>query len=694
MLDIGRNVNDNLGRERAIESPFVRTNPQWQLKKTMRYISLILLLLSLVATLHGDESHPLSPCDILLDREGTHLYLLEKDAMQLRVRAKGGKHPDETLPLPIEPVRMTFLPDEKIVAVVGGIGEGKLLLIRVRDDDGQPTSPSLEKSFFAGHSPSDAAAARRDGELRFYVADRFAGQVREIDGKTGETLRVFEGGREPIALKVTPDQKTLVVANLLPEHRADTSFTTSRVRLIDLESGSVTPINLYNGTANLYDLDISPDGRFAIVSGTNANYQTVTSQVIDGWIVNNIISVIDIPAKKFVKMIPLDNTHRGAPNPWGVAFGKDGKYIAIALSGSGEVLFLSVESLMAIIRSKLGEEPPSAETRAADPLRYRVQTGLRGTRRLVLRGNTVWVIGYYDDAIAKVTLDVIPPYGKPYFDAHTVPEIPDTDLAEKNARLANDTNAENTDSAWIPLPSFSPRPGIEFTRAFMRLGPKPPETILRRGEYLLSDALYCEEHWQSCITCHPEGRVDALSWDLENDGVGNPKNTKSLLYAHETPPSMITGVRADAETAVRAGVKHILFGSLPEEDYIAMDEYLKSLRPVPSPHLEAGELSRSARRGKILFESSRTRCASCHPEPFFTDLSMHATGSQDFNEPRTRFDTPTLCEVWRTAPYLSTGHWTTVREMLIEGKHGNRDGLLDELSPEELDDLIEYVLSL
>ena len=192
---------------------------------------------------------------------------------------------------------------------------------------------------------------------------------------------------------------------------------------------------------------------------------------------------------------------------------------------------------------------------------------------------------------------------------------------------------------WIPLPGFSPMPGVEFARAFRRLGPKPVETAARRGEYL---ADYTP--WPSSELNGREmaGRADALSWDLENDGVGNPKNTKSLLYAHETPPSMITGVRADAETAVRAGVVHILFGSLPEEDCAAIDEYLKSLRPVPSPRLEGGELNASARRGKILFESSRTRCASCHPEPLYTDLSMHATGSQDFKEPRTRFDTPTL----------------------------------------------------
>ena len=657
----------------------------------MRYGILLVLLLSVFVSAgnSGESNTPSesdsSVCDLLLDREGAFLYTLEKGESRLRRRFEDGSSPDEILPLPADPARMTFTPDETQILISGGIGPGNLFLVRVKDDSGKPVPLTLEKSFAAGHSPESVAALQREEGLRFYAADRFLGKVREFDGATGEALRVFDAGREPSALKAAPDRKTLAVANLLPEYRADTSFTTSRVRLIDLESGEITPIDLHNGTANLYDLDISPDGRFAVVTGTNANYHTVTSQVIDGWIVHNIISVIDIPAKRFVDMVYLDNTYCGAPNPWGISYGEDGKYIAIALSGSGEVLFLSVESLMATLGSRLGEGAPAPAAKGIDPLRYRVQLGLRGTRRVLLRGNTAWVTAYFDSAVGKVTLNTAPPLGKPYFAPRDIPAPPDPDRAEKDTPPS---------ANWIPLPDFSPMPGVLFTRSFTRLAPKRSESAVRRGEYLFCSALHCEEEWQSCITCHPDGRADALSWDLENDGVGNPKNTKSLLLAHETPPSMITGVRADAETAVRAGVVHILFGTLPEEDYCAIDEYLKSLRPLPSPYLENGKLSEKARRGKILFESSRTGCSGCHPEPLFTDLSMHATGSQDYKEPRLKFDTPTLVEVWRTAPYLSTGHWLTLREMLAEGKHPSRGGQSADLSPQELDDLIEYVLSL
>ena len=55
-----------------------------------------------------------------------------------------------------------------------------------------------------------------------------------------------------------------------------------------------------------------------------------------------------------------------------------------------------------------------------------------------------------------------------------------------------------------------------------------------------------------------------MNWDLMNDGIGNPKNCKSMILAHETPPSMISGIRERAELAVRKGYTLIQFYDIPE----------------------------------------------------------------------------------------------------------------------------------
>jgi cytochrome c peroxidase len=58
------------------------------------------------------------------------------------------------------------------------------------------------------------------------------------------------------------------------------------------------------------------------------------------------------------------------------------------------------------------------------------------------------------------------------------------------------------------------------------------------------------------------------------------------------------------------------------------------------------------------------------------------------------FDTPTLVEVWRTAPYLHDGRARTIVDVFK--KHNPRDdhGQSSDLTEQQLADLAEYVLSL
>ena len=98
------------------------------------------------------------------------------------------------------------------------------------------------------------------------------------------------------------------------------------------------------------------------------------------------------------------------------------------------------------------------------------------------------------------------------------------------------------------------------------LGAAPQMTTTRLGELYFNDATLCLQGWQACSSCHShDGRVDGLNWDLLNDGIGNPKNSKSLLLAHATPPSMYLGVRSNACAAVRAGIRYSLFTVQPPE---------------------------------------------------------------------------------------------------------------------------------
>ena len=198
--------------------------------------------------------------------------------------------------------------------------------------------------------------------------------------------------------------------------------------------------------------------------------------------------------------------------------------------------------------------------------------------------------------------------------------------------------------------------------------------------------------------------MDGYNWDLLNDGMGNPKNAKSLILSHQTPPSMWRGVRDKIEDGwdtdtmglqcIRTGFRFIHFTVPDEEKCKDIDAYLRAEKPVPSPFLVDGKLSAKAERGKKIFEDPKIGCAKCHPAPLFTDKKKHDVNTKFYFNDTNEFDTPTLVEVWRTAPYLHDGRYMTMRDVFKLGTHGDVGGAVGDLTDAQIDDLVEYVLSL
>ncbi len=543
--------------------------------------------------------------------------------------------------------------------------DGKNLWVSAGGPDGTVTQIDVARRrvvarLAAGHTPT-APVLSKDGKV-IYVCNRFDDDVSFLDLIAKKEVRRVKVQREPLAAALTADGKFLLVANLLHTGPADVENVAAVVSVIDTAAGKVVKeLRLPNGSGSLNDLRVSPDGKFAVVTHILSRFHLPTTQLERGWVNTNAKTLIDLDRMEVVNTVLLDSVDRGAANPWGVAWSADNKTLVVAHAGTHEISVVDFAALLAKLAQVPREAVPgapgdyatAARTQADVPndlaflvgLRRRVKLpeGELGPRALVMLGSKVCVANYFSDTVSVL------------------------DLAAESPK-------------WDSI----------------SLGPKPVLTAARRGEYFFHSAEICFQGWQSCASCHPgDARVDALNWDLLNDGVGNPKNNKSLLLVHRTPPAMSLGVRETAEQAVRAGIRHILFTVQPPEVGDALDAYLKSLRPVPSPHLVGGKLSKAAARGKKLFNDRAVGCAGCHPAELFTDLQSYDVGTAGkFDPSGTAFDTPTLVEAWRTAPYLHDGSAATMRDVLAGRKVSDLHGQTSRLTELQLDDLIEYVLSL
>lgn len=581
----------------------------------------------------------LGPSALAASKNGKSLYVACTDARQVLWLALPGGEVVRRVSVPGQPSDIVVSPDGKRLFVVCAAPKSTVAVLEAATGRMLTSTP-------AGHTAS-AAVLSPDG-TRLYVLNRFDNDVSVVDVAKGSEITRIEADREPIAAAITPDGGQVWVANSLPNMRTNVSIieeVSPVLTVIDTATLDTTAVYLPSGSNGLRGICISPDGRHAFVTHLLSNFQELPFRLETGWINTNVVSIIDVRQQKVLTTIGLDKLDSGAGNPWDVAYSADGKSICVSLAGTHELSVIDSATLLSdhahrTMSPMMGAWP--IYTSLGESLWRRLKLPGNGPRGVAATGSKVYIAQYFSDSVAVVDLQ------------------------------ASDDGAVGN----IPL------------------GPTPKLTQQRFGELLFHDATICYQRWQSCASCHPDGRADALTWDLMNDGFGNTKNTKSMLLSHRTPPAMAEGVRPSAEVAVRSGIVNILFAQRPEDEAIAIDAYLKALEPVPSPYLVDGRLSAAAERGRELFHSRRIGCQRCHPAPLYTDLKTHNVGTRTPNEYGERFDTPTLVEVWRTAPYMHDGRYTTIKQLLVEGRHGLRRKRGDSLTKQELDDLVEFVLSL
>jgi YVTN family beta-propeller protein len=519
-------------------------------------------------------------------------------------------------------------------------------------------SGKVRKVFTAGHTAM-APVLSLDGKS-LYVCNRFNDSVGVIDLERGREVSQIRVEREPVAAALSPDGKLLFVANHLHAGRSDKGVVAAAVSVIDTGSRRLLKhIPLTNGSTLLRDLCTSPDGRYVAVTHNLARFHLPTTTVAHGWMNDNALSLIDATTLNLVTTVLLDDDDRGAANPWAVAWSADGKLICVTHAGTHEVSIIDAPGLLNKLASLPARLPTPGSLKAQSDsafalsevpndlsflsgLRTRVKLHARGPRCLAFVSNKIFVANYFSDTLSILSLD-------------------------------RQTHSSATIQFETPM---------AVSKA-------------RQGEMFFNDATLCYQGWQSCASCHSsDGRIDGMNWDLLNDGLGNPKNVKSLLFSFQTPPVMSMGVRSDAGAAVRAGLQRILFSPAREDVAGALDEFVKDLQPIPSPYLEHNQYSSSAERGRKLFFSEAIGCGTCHAPPLFTDLKPHAVGTGKFDQRSDTFYTPTLVEVWRTAPYLHDGSAATLRDLVLMHHPPGKGRNKVDLTPSQVDDLVAYVLSL
>lgn len=276
----------------------------------------------------------------------------------------------------------------------------------------------------------------------------------------------------------------------------------------------------------------------------------------------------------------------------------------------------------------------------------------------------------------------------------------------------------------------------------------PPEALGQQVFYNSADVRMTRSNYVSCSSCHMDGASDERVWDFTERGEGL-RNTTTLLgkggpgggpfhwsanfdeiqdFEHDIRgPQKGLGFLADALFA--QGTRGTALGD-PKAGHSAeldaLAAFIHTLTQAPPSPFRAtnGSLTPGALRGREVFRRAETGCVKCHAGSRFTDSGLkpgdpvdayapfHAALSRPggfvlhdvgtlkpssgkrMTDTLEGLDTPTLQGVWATAPYLHDGSAATLMDVIDGRNPEGRHGKASQLTKQEKDDLVEYLLQI
>ena len=190
---------------------------------------------------------------------------------------------------------------------------------------------------------------------------------------------------------------------------------------------------------------------------------------------------------------------------------------------------------------------------------------------------------------------------------------------------------------------------------------------------------------RACASCHPDGRDDAITWATPE----GPR--RSIMLAGRTTrtaPYSWNGNETTLHNHLGNTFDRLSGKGLRSIELDALVAYISQMPAPPPQTLDASKVA----KGKAIFASAETQCASCHSGESFTDGQNHDVGSKVKSDRAASFNTPSLHLVGGTGPYFHDGRYATLGELLT--KSDGKMGKTKHLGKDDMDALETYLRSL
>ncbi len=514
------------------------------------------------------------------------------------------------------------------------------------------TSLQVLRTLPAGFEPTGVTVDAARNVL--YVANRLSDDISMIDLAAGADVQRFVAGRGASYVAASPDGAHIYVTHIYPEIGKFRATPRSEITELDARRQVVANRLALNNAAGVFHMAFSRDGRVGIAGELRPKNLVPLAHVEHGGVFGNSLAVFGEGIEGVAQM-PLDQIDTFSSLPFGVAISPDETRAYVSASGSNEILILDLPKLVAAARS---------------PQAARLANDLSASARYVLAHVPV---GHNPRAIQ------VSPDGKLLYVAN---RLDDTVSIVDTARASVVAN--------IPLGG----PGT-----------LTPE---RRGERLFYSSMYSFGHQFGCANCHLDSTFDGLSWDLEPDGFGiDIVDNRALEEIKDTAPYKWNGSNPDLQTECGPRTERFFFRSegFRGADLEDLVKYVQSIPLRPNRYrLPGGEMTPAQERGRAIFTRTAKQdgtpipeilqCAVCHAGKYHTSKVSMDVGTGKPSDRSPLVDIPQLTNVVNSAPYLHDGSAATLEEIWTVFNPHDQHGVTNDLTKDELNDLIEYLKTL
>lgn len=490
-----------------------------------------------------------------------------------------------------------------------------------------------------------------------YVLNTSSGDISVVDTATLKETKRLETSRDPWSLALSPDGSRLVVTNNLSRLVGFREPSVSEITVVDTTRQQVIDRPTVPGANLLQGVAWHPSGEFAFFTLNRTKNLVPMTRLLQGWTITNGLGVLWRDGR--IDQVLLDEPNHYFADATDVAFTPDGKRALVTSAGTDRAAIIDVDRLVGMLRQASAEERrdviPNHLGKSAEFVLAYVAT--RNSPRGVLvapDGRTAWIANALDDSLTIV----------------------DMDRTSSPARVD--------------------------------LGGPRQITKVRWGERLFNSARITFQRQFACHSCHPDGHVDGLTYDIEADGIGvSPVDNRTLRGIYDTDPFKWEGTNATLarQCGPRLAVFFTRIAPFNPEELSALNDYIVTIPRPPNSHRPVGApLTNAQRRGKLIFERERTndgreirpegRCVNCHFPPYFTDRSKRDVGTKYLYDRQGDFDVPHLNNIYDSAPYLHNGMANTLEEIWTRFNPHDTHGVTNDLTKDQLNDLIEYLKTL